>query len=93
MSERMVVHWSVVEHARAVRLSGTERFLVAIWPSPVNPDSCFQAAGFDDFDDSDADWDEAADRQLDRVLAWLGEFGAPRLLSPPLQSDVPWYRR
>jgi hypothetical protein len=77
------VHWSRVDDASS---EADGPVVYAIWPSPVNPDVCFAAAGFTDFGDHEDEWDAA---MVDRLLAELSAFGAPRLLSEPLFPQVP----
>lgn len=77
------VHWSRVDDASS---EADGPVIYAIWPSPVNPDVCFAAAGFTDFGDHEDDWDEA---MVDRLLAEMSAFGAPRLVSEPLFPQVP----
>jgi hypothetical protein len=84
--ERFTIHWSPVSRAE-----GTALF--ALWPSPVNDDACFRAAGFMDFGDADENWDADAGRLLTGLLAVLNSYGPPRLLSRPVEKHVPWYRR
>jgi hypothetical protein len=48
---------------------------VAIWPSPVDHDACFQAAGFVEFADSDEIWDEEFEGLLHRVIAFCSTLG------------------
>lgn len=77
------VHWSRVDDASS---EADGPVVYAIWPSPVNPDVCFAAAGFTDFGDREDEWDAA---MVDRLLAEMCAFGAPRLLSEPLFPQVP----
>jgi hypothetical protein len=63
--------------------------LLAIWPSPVNADECFAAAGFTDFGDSDATWDAESARALERLIEELRSFGEPALLSEPIAPRAP----
>ena len=75
------MHWAAVPAPAARRpiADGARRF--ALWPSPVEPDVCFQAAGSTHFGDNDALWDNEAQAVLSRLLAALEEFGAPELRS------------
>lgn len=81
------LHWSRVPSQE------TDAALFVLWPSPVNPDACFKAAGFTEFGDADADWDANADRVLDRLLDHLRRQGEPRLVSAPILKQQAWYRR
>jgi hypothetical protein len=49
------VNWGEVGEARP-SWSPVSGRLCAIWPSPVDHDQCFAAAGFTDFADSDGTW-------------------------------------
>jgi len=67
--------------------------LAALWPSPVNADACFEAAGFTDFDDADAPWDTLAEAWLQRLIQALSALGTPALRSAPLQARRAWWQR
>lgn len=95
MSSPFTLHWSPVT---AVTLPDASYVpegccLLALWPAPVNPDACFEEAGFRDFGDNDVVWDENAGFLLRRLLAKLSRWGEARLLSRPLMTAVPWYWR
>ena len=51
----------------------------ALWPSPVDHDSCFQSAGFEDFDDTDEAWDSEFGAWVAEVVAALETRGTARL--------------
>lgn len=87
------VHWSLVPSSEAGELAPPGSRLLAIWPAPVNPDACFEAAGFTLFGDNDDEWEQAANAMLQQVLEHLSRFGALKLHSPPLRDDPPWYLR
>lgn len=55
--------------------------LWAVWPSPVDHDACFAAAGFTDFADTDAAWDAEFDGMLARGLAALSDLGDAALVA------------
>jgi hypothetical protein len=78
------VHWSLVPPA--VAGSDDRTALVAVWPAPVNPDVCFEAAGFTYFGDMDGAWERHADGVLERLMAELAAYGEPRLVSAPLRT-------
>lgn len=65
----------------------------AVWPSPVNADACFQAAGFTDFGDADGHWDALAEAWLQRLIEAFSALGTPLLRSPPLKARRPWWQR
>jgi hypothetical protein len=52
---------------------------VAVWPSPVDHDVCFQAAGFTEFADTDEEWHEEFEGIVNRVIAWCTAAGQPRI--------------
>lgn len=87
------VHWGRVHGDVLERAGAGDRALFAIWPSPVNLDACFEAAGWRQFDDADGTWDERADALRERLLTELLAIGAPRLQSEPLRTHVPWFAR
>lgn len=87
------VHWSDVPPADAGRLIAPGHQLVAMWPSPVEHDTCFAQAGFTEFGDNDDAWLESADALLGRALSVLSGQGEPILSSRPLVQPRPWYRR
>jgi len=89
VSARFALHWDWV--ASATQSSGCQ--LAAVWPSPVNADVCFQAAGFTDFGDADDRWDALAETWLQRLIAALSAQGTPVLRSPPLLAHRPWWQR
>ena len=87
------VHWSRVAPPLAAGHVPAAAALLAVWPSPANPDACFRAAGFADFGDADEAWDRAAGRLLERVVDELRAFGEPRLRSPALRPRRGWRDR
>lgn len=89
----LTLHWSPIPADLAQKHVEDGLSLFALWPAPVNPDVCFEAAGFTDFGDNDNAWDIEADALLDRLLAALSRYGAARLVSEPLRPTLPWYRR
>jgi len=78
------VHWFPIPAAVAGSEAGNALF--ALWPAPVNPDVCFEAAGFTDFGDADDAWERHADGLLERLIAELSVYGQPRLVSAPLRT-------
>ena len=83
MSGEFRVHWGRVGEAP----------LIALWPAPVNPDACFEAAGIADFGDADDEWDRAADALLARLLGELGAYGTPSLRTTPIVPPRSWRDR
>jgi hypothetical protein len=47
----------------------------AFWPSPVDHDACFEAAGFDEFADGDEDWDPEWLDIVSRAVEYLQRYG------------------
>jgi hypothetical protein len=87
------IHWDVVTIAKAHERTGNERVLLAVWPAPVNPDACFEAAGFTVFGDGDAGWERNTAMTVDRLLSALTAHGVPRLISVPRKRSWPLYLR
>lgn len=87
------IHWDVVTIAKARERTGDGRVLLAVWPAPVNPDACFEAAGFTDFGDGDAGWERNTAMTVDRLLSALTAYGVPQLISVPLKRSWPLYLR
>jgi hypothetical protein len=73
------LNWGEVTQGRPP-WSATSGRLFAIWPSPVDHDVCFEEAGAEDMEDTDAEWDDAFSAMLDRLLSKLAEIGPPRLI-------------
>ncbi|HOI54751.1 MAG TPA: hypothetical protein PLP01_05845 [Phycisphaerae bacterium] len=63
-----------------VRIAGLEQFgvVTAVWPSPIDADACFLAAGFAEFDDSDEAWDQDWRELIEAIVQGLGRFGPPQ---------------
>lgn len=72
------VNWAEITDARPSWAPASGR-LCAIWPSPVDHDACFAAAGFSDFGDTDEAWDAEFAEVVEKTLAALGETGKPAL--------------
>ncbi len=88
------LHWSPLDPAQSGGTLGAGLQLLAIWPSPVNPDACFEAAGWTEFGDQDAAWEANAAAFQTRLLTALEtQFGAPQLLSEPLRAPRKWWSR
>jgi hypothetical protein len=68
------VNWGELKNERPQWSSMSGR-LYAIWPSPVDHDLCFDAAGFADFSDSDDLWHRDFNDLVARVLESLGDLG------------------
>jgi hypothetical protein len=73
------VNWGELQDVRPVWLPEGWG-LWGIWPSPVDHDVCFQEAGFDDFADSDGEWDSGFALLVEDVLGVLGALGVARLI-------------
>ncbi|HSB71804.1 MAG TPA: hypothetical protein VLT62_20940 [Candidatus Methylomirabilis sp.] len=68
------MNWGEVDEGRPHWSLPSGR-LYAIWPSPVDQDLCFDAAGFADFGDSDAVWHRDFADLVARVLESLAQLG------------------
>lgn len=66
----------------------------AIWPSHIDSDACFAAAGFTEFQDSDLNWDENWETLVERVLSALSRSGDVIIENPisTLQKTSLWNR-
>ena len=73
------INWGQVGPARPAWADASGQ-LWAIWPSPVDHDACFAAAGFNEMADTDAAWDDDFSELLERLLTALKTFGEPRLV-------------
>jgi hypothetical protein len=85
------LHWSAASPVEKAKTPREGLTLLALWPAPVNPDVCFEEAGFDDFGDNDLAWDAQASALLERLLATLQIYGPAQLVSQPLVNALPWY--
>jgi hypothetical protein len=72
------VNWAEITDVRPAWSSGSGR-LCAIWPSPVDHDACFAAAGFSDLGDTDEVWDAEFAELVETTVAVLGGIGKPVL--------------
>jgi hypothetical protein len=69
-------------------IPGTGSVLV-LWPEPVMPDPCFEAAGFEEWvEGNDPEWDDGVRRLAARVVATLEALGDPRLV----EGDYPVWK-
>ncbi len=73
-----LVNWDEVVTAQPPWLPEGWR-LWAVWPSPVDHDACFEAAGFRDFADSDEDWDADFACLVQQVMGGLEKVGIAKL--------------
>ena len=69
------LNWGWVGPARPPWAPASGR-LWALWPSPVDHDACFEAAGFHDMADTDATWEDDFCGVLGRLLTAFDAFGA-----------------
>jgi hypothetical protein len=91
------IRWALLPEGAGAATLGPGLRTAAVWPAPVDADACFAAAGFTDFEDSDAAWDadfrEIARRLLDR----LGRLGPAEVREGSKQIFVlerrGWLRR
>jgi hypothetical protein len=70
------IHWADLG---AHRYEGRAGQLHVVWPSPVDHDACFAAAGFNKFADSDDVWDADFLAALERLVVepCFAAFGTP----------------
>ncbi|NDY92501.1 hypothetical protein [Ideonella livida] len=93
---RFELHWGEVPAAQWPGPLVPGATGLALWPAPVNPDACFEAAGFTDFGAADPAWESEAEAWLDRLLALLAQDGPPALQGPaPLMqpAERSWWRQ
>lgn len=90
---RFEIHWSEVSPNEAPGIAAPGCTVLALWPAPVNPDTCFEEAGFQDFGDNDNDWDIKAHELLCRIVSELTKYGNPRVVSQKVQKQRTWWRR
>jgi hypothetical protein len=83
------IHWDDVARVEGDRAPADGHVWV-IWPSPVNHDACFAAAGFTDFCDPDDEWDRDFTEFLDGMFAQMSRCGEPRLVAGGPRGWWPW---
>jgi len=81
------VHWSSISPTLAVGRGWPEGTVVAVWPSPVNADACFEEAGFTEFADRGNAWHADFEQLVDLVLEHLETLGPPRVARRPYPED------
>jgi hypothetical protein len=86
------LHWGKVPSTCANAPHRANCQLIALWPAPVNADACFAEAGFTDFGDADAAWEQEAATLLLRVMQALESEGPAQLASLPKPLARPWYK-
>ena len=69
------LNWAELNEGRPAWSSPSGR-LYAIWPSPVDHDQCFEAAGFTEFGDSDDSWDRDFSALVAGLIESLAHFGS-----------------
>lgn len=74
--------WDTVSTDHQAGIPPTLHRLHAIWPSPVDSDACFNAAGFTEFADSDDVWDSEWQAFIGDVIMYLSIVGRPLLRKP-----------
>ena len=76
------LHWAEIdsEH-KTLDVDGP---CIALWPSPIDADDCFEKAGFNDFEDSNDKWDVDFIKLMETLFVGLKKNGSPRLLSGEL---------
>jgi len=81
------VHWSSIPRTLAGGRGWPEGTVIAVWPSPVNADACFEEAGFSEFADRGDAWHADLERLVDLVIEQLETLGAPRVARKPYPED------
>ena len=75
------VLWSVIpSHTTPPRIPSSST-LVAIWPAPWDLCQCMVKAGFPDLGPVDSGWDLDWRKMVERILACLGTFGTPSIIT------------
>lgn len=87
----LIVSPFVLVQEEAVKKGGVERLCwgmvegdldfvtTAIWPAPVDHDRCFEAAGFQDFADSDATWEGELHTMIEALVLEFSTWGSPKV--------------
>ena len=75
-------YWDTLSDDYKLPGSSESCTLHAIWPSSVDFDACFAEAGFEDFADSDSNWDANWKTLVRRVLSTLSQYGDPVIRNP-----------
>jgi hypothetical protein len=73
------LNWDEVAHAQPLWRPRGWR-LLALWPSPIDHDTCFAGAGFSDFEDSDDAWHARFSELVADVVRERAHHGEPRLV-------------
>ena len=72
-----LIYWDTLSEKYNLRGGFQSSTLHAIWPSTVDSDACFEAAGFTEFEDSDSEWDANWRTFVERVMETLSQYGDP----------------
>lgn len=75
------IYWANVPSDVAPAWASASGRLMAVWPSPIDDDACFAAAGFTRFADTDGHWDSEWKHIVGALLEVLRRFGEMRLLN------------
>lgn len=89
----LALHFDELTGPVAARLAPPGMRVLALWPSPVRPDACFEAAGFTEFEDGDEAWEQEVHGVLGALLQELAAHGTPRHLSGPRLRKRGWRER
>jgi len=81
------VHWSPIPGTLAAGRGWPEGTVIALWPSPVNADACFEEAGFSEFAERGAAWHADFEELVGLVIEHLESLGAPRVARRPYPED------
>ncbi len=64
---------------------------VALWPTPIDADACFEEAGFAEFADSDAEWDAGFEQLGALLVETVGRLAGPAQPLPPPPPTRAWF--
>lgn len=71
------IHWSPLA---GLPVEGMHPPFFCIWPEPVDYDQCFVEAGFQFFEDSDADWDQDLKCLIADLFNFFEDMGGAHLV-------------
>lgn len=82
--------WDVPEPALAGLPALPGAHGLAFWPTPIDADSCFAEAGFEEFEDSDAAWDAAFEALGALLVDTVAAVAGPAAPPPPPPPERTW---
>ena len=72
-----LIYWDTFSKEHDLQGAWQDSTMHAIWPSSVDSDACFAAAGFTEFEDTDSDWDANWATLIERIVSGLSRYGEP----------------